>query len=148
MLIPGLAEIYDRPTGIVNDLLSQGFGYHRETMFRDVNEVLDIVRLGPSFSAFSRDRPTPDELYARSWTFRRPERYMVTGLAEVRDIDSGEISSKYVSYYTDRKTSGDAEIGIVDEYLRGLERYPYAFEVVNFQRTAGRKNMKLSIFAE
>jgi len=148
MFIPGLTSIYDSPTAIVNDLLSMGYSYRRQTMFRDVNEYLDIVKLGPSFSAFSRDRPTPDELYGRSWTFRRNERYQVTGLVELRDLESGEITSRYVTYYTDEKLTGDKELDELNDYLEGLERYPYAFRVVSFTPQHGKKNMRLDMFQE
>ena len=146
MFIPGLAQIYDSPTRIINDLRSMGYSYRTQDMFRDVNEVLDVIKLGPAFSAWSRDRPAPDELYSRSWSFRRAERYQVTGLAQVRDIESGEISSRYVTYYTDRKAIGDEQLESIENYMRGLDRYPYAFEVVKFEPSYGRKNMKLEMF--
>lgn len=148
MMIPGLMQLFDSPTAIVNDLISMNMGYRRQIMFRDVNEFLDIRRLASAFTGFSASAPRPDELYGRSWSMKRPERYKITGTVEVRDGVSGEISTKVISYYTDRKPVGDEELEFIDKYLRGLNMYDKSQSVASFQPMSGQRNMSLPMFQE
>ncbi len=142
-LIPGLASIYDSPTKIVDELKGMGWSYTNQTMFRDVNEVLDLGRWGSFFRGVSGTLTVPDEFYGRSYTMRAGRKYMVSGRATLKDRVSGELSERPISYYSDRKLSGADEIDAVDKYLKGLERYGPDFDVVEFSREWGKINMNL-----
>ena len=148
MMIPGLMDLFDTPTAIFNDLLSMGFSYRKQTMFRDINEFLDVRKLSGAFAGFSPTAPRPDEMYGRSWSMKRGERYKITGSVETLDTISGERNTKTISYYTDRKPVGDEELAFIDKYLQGLNRYEKGTTILSFQPMSGQRNMSLPMFAE
>ena len=144
--IPGLADIYDTPTRIVKEIVSMGYGYHAQTMFRDVNQLLDARRISAFFPEWDRTKPRPDEQYARSWDFSKPERYRVSGQLLVRDPVSGEESIRYVSYFTDRKLDEDEELDALEEAWMDKWRYKYQVQIMSFTPIMGYKNMKSGLF--
>jgi hypothetical protein len=141
-----LADIYDTPTKIVNELIGLGFSYRRQDMFRDINTLLDPRRITALYPVWERDKPRPDEQYARSWDFSRPERYRVSGKLLVRDPISGEMSDRYVSYFTNRKLDVDDELSLLANAWTDKWKYTWQVDVLSFEPVMGYKNMKTGLF--
>ena len=148
MLIGDLVKIYTRPTQIVNQIIGTGFGYNRQTMFRDVNKALGWENYRATVAKAITPRVGFRDTIP-SYDLSEGERYRTYGTSVWIDEVSGFEIRKKSSFYSDVlwENDEDMEEDFGDMFGENDERYKgqtfLAFEIDGIEHNAEMPDLRL-----
>ena len=143
-----LADIFDRPTKIVNTLIARGMGYRRQTMLQDVNRALGWAKYKRSVAEVAKPRTGLRETID-SWDMSDGDRYRVYGTSVWFDEESGQMIKKASSYYSDVLSESDDAIqeDFAKLFAEDSERYKgqrfVGFEIGGIEKNVDMPHLRI-----
>jgi hypothetical protein len=127
-LAPGLSSINEG----IRALKNIGLSYHNQTMRKDIHNAMSLYSVRSSTI-----RPDPysgvekDDLKGMYWD--KPYNYRTYGFAQVKDVVSGEVEERYVSFYHNYNLDEETEADQLENIWMFQGSDP-SMKVVGFER--------------
>jgi len=138
VLIKSLIPLYENVTAIVKVLIKEGFGYHNQTMFQDVNMHLEHHRTTEAAKKYDFFSPLPDKLMVHV-PFKADKNYRSIGLATFMNTETKLPEERPISFFTDQNLSGpELEEEALEQY--GKEDYEPNLKLIGYERQYQLKN--------
>lgn len=107
LAMPSLVRSGLSSNAIISALRAEGLTYRRATMLSDIRSFSGMLRLEGAVRSLPGDRlPTANVMVESD--FRSARRYLIRGRLTVEDTETGEVSERYVSFFSNDLATKDS----------------------------------------